>query len=338
MRVNVEIQGDPMGKPKIFVTRPIPGNALSELKAHFDVELRETESIISKEEIIAGVKGKDGLLCILTDPVDAEVMDANKNLKIISNYGVGYDKVDVEAATKRGIIVTNTPGALTETTADLAVGMMIAAARRIVESDKFTRECKFEGWGPSMMLGIDVYGKTLGIVGLGRIGKAVAQRAAKGFSMKIIYNDPKVQADFDAEYGAKWVELDTLMKESDFISIHVPLTPKTRKMFGEKQFHMMKKTAVLVNTSRGAVVDQTALGKALKTHRIYAAALDVYEDEPRSPVELIPLPNVILLPHIGSASLETRAAMANLAVKSLMDYFKGATPENVVNKDVLNKK
>ncbi|HLC47568.1 MAG TPA: D-glycerate dehydrogenase [Candidatus Norongarragalinales archaeon] len=326
-----------MTRPKVFVTRPLPGNALIELRKHCDVDLRETESIISRDELIAGVKGKDALLCILTDPVDSEVMDANKNLRIISNYGVGFDKIDIEAATKRGILVTNTPGALTETTADLALGMMIAASRRIVEGDKFTRECRFEGWGPSMMLGVDLYGKTLGIVGLGRIGKAVAQRAAKGFGMKIIYNDPKVQADFDKEYGAKWADLDELVRQSDFISIHVPLTPKTRRMFGEKQFHMMKKTAVLVNTSRGAVVDQVALSKALKSHRIFAAALDVYEDEPRCPVELIPLQNVIMLPHIGSASLETRTKMADLAVHAIIDYFAGKGPANVVNKDVLKK-
>lgn len=324
-----------MARPKVYVTRPLPGSVLSELKKHCEVELRETESIITKEELIEGVKGKDGLLCILTDPVDADVMDACSSLRIISNYGVGFDKVEVEAATKRGILVTNTPGALTDTTADLAMGMMIAAARRIVEGDKFTRECKFEGWGPSMMLGIDVYGKTLGIVGLGRIGKAVAQRAAKGFGMKIIYNDPKVQADFDKEYGAKWMDLDALVKESDFISIHVPLNQKTRRLFGEKQFQMMKKTAVLVNTSRGVVIDQVALAKALKSRRIYAAALDVYEDEPRCPVELIPLPNVILLPHIGSASLETRTKMAELAVASVIDFFNNKIPQNVINKDAL---
>lgn len=324
-----------MTRLKVFVTRPLPGNAINELRKHCDVDLREEESIISHEELIEGVKGKDALLNILTDQVDSVVMDANKNLRIISNYGVGYDKVDVDAATKRKIIVTNTPGALTESTADLAMGMMISAARRMVEGDKFTRECKFEGWGPSMFLGQDVHGKTLGIIGLGRIGQAVAKRAHDGFGMKIIYNDPKNQEDFNKQFNAKLVDLDTLFKESDFISIHVPLNPHTRKMIGDKQFHQMKKTCVLVNTSRGAVMDQTALAKALKTHRIYSAALDVYEDEPKTPVELIPLPNVILLPHIGSASLETRSKMADLAVQSIIDYSKGKTPENVVNRGVL---
>ncbi|MFH1258045.1 MAG: D-glycerate dehydrogenase [Candidatus Micrarchaeota archaeon] len=326
-----------MNRPKVFVTRPLPGHALEELKRHCDVELQEEDRPATREEITEGVKGKDGLLCILTDQIDIEVMDANKNLRIISNYGVGFDKIDLDAATKRKILVTNTPGALTETTADLAVGVMIAAARRIVEGDKFTRECRYEGWGPSMMLGQDVHNKTLGLVGLGRIGKAVAKRAHFGFGMKILYNDPKSQEDFDKEFNARLVDFETLLKESDFISIHVPLTPQTRKMFGDKQFHMMKRTAVLVNTSRGLVVDQAALGKALKSSRIFAAAIDVYEDEPKSPVELIPLQNVILLPHIGSASLETRTRMADLAVQNLLDYFKGRHLTNVVNKDLLGK-
>jgi glyoxylate reductase len=326
-----------MPRPKIFVTRPIPGNALNELKKHCDVELREEEKIIPRDELIEGIKGKDGLLCILTDKIDAEVMDSNKNLKIIANYAVGYDNIDVPAATSRKIVVTNTPGVLTETSADLAMGMIIAASRRMIETDKFNRECKFEGWGPSTLLGLDVYGKTLGIVGLGRIGTAVAKRANKGFGMKIIYNDPKNQLDFNKEYNARQVDFDTLLKESDFISIHVPLTTHTRKMFGEKQFGLMKKTAILINTSRGPVVDQTALAHALKTHRIFAAALDVYEEEPRPPVELIPLDNVILLPHIASATIETRSKMSDIAVSNLLDFFKGKMPENTLNKDAYTK-
>ncbi len=327
-----------MGKPKVFVTRPLPGNALNDLRKHFEVEMQEEDRLATRDEVLGGVKGKDALLCLLTDKIDSEVMDCSRGLRIISNYAVGFDNIDVEAASKRKILVTNTPGVLTETTADLAMGMMIAASRRIVEADKFTRECKYDGWGPSMMLGQDVYGKTLGIVGLGRIGKAVAKRASRGFGMKVIYNDPQEDFEFNKQFDARFADFDSLVKESDFISIHVPLTPKTRYMFGEKQFDAMKKSAVLVNTSRGAVVDQVALAKALKQRKIFAAALDVYEDEPRSPVELIPLQNVIVLPHIASASVDTRNRMAEMAVQSIIDFFQGRAPQNVVNKAVLEKR
>ncbi|MFH1751194.1 MAG: D-glycerate dehydrogenase [Candidatus Micrarchaeota archaeon] len=326
-----------MTKPKVYVTRPLPGNALAELSKHCDVELQEEERVATREEIREGIKGKDALLCLLTDKIDAELMDENKHLKVISNYAVGFDNIDIPAATQRKILVTNTPGVLTETTADLAMGLMISAARRIVEGDKFTRECRYEGWGPSMMLGHDVYGKTLGIIGLGRIGHAVAKRAFNGFGMKIIYNDPQEDFEFNKEFDAKFCDLEELLKQSDFVTIHVPLTPKTKYMLGEKQFHMMKRTAVLVNTSRGAIINQAALAKALKEKRIFSAALDVYEDEPRCPTELIPLPNVLIVPHIGSASVDTRARMAQMACQSIMDFFKGTVPQNVVNKDVLKK-
>ncbi len=326
-----------MTKPKVYVTRPLPGTALEELKKHCQVELQEEDRLATKEEILEGIKGKDALLCILTDRIDSEIMDANKNLRMISNYGVGYDNIDVAAASQRKIMVTNTPGVLTDTVADLVIGLIIAAGRRIVEGDKFTRECRYEGWGPSMMLGLDVYKKKLGLVGLGRIGKAVAQRAYKGFGMKILYNDPKDDPEFNKEMGATFCNLETLLKESDFISIHVPLKPQTKGLISEKQIALMKKTAVLINTSRGAIVDQAALAKALKNKRIAAAALDVYEDEPRCPVELIPLPNVILLPHIGSASYDTRSKMAELSVQGITEFFSGKTPVNLVNKELAGK-
>ena len=324
-----------MAKPKVYVTRPLPGNALDELKKFCEVEMQEEDRVATREEIKEGIKGKDALLCLLTDKVDAELLDINKNLKIVANYAVGFDNIDIPAATQRKVLITNTPGVLTETVADLAMGLMVAAARRVVEADKFTRECKYDGWGPSMFLGQDVYNKTLGIVGLGRIGKAVAVRAEKGFGMKILYNDPRQDLEFEKEFNAKFVDIETLLKQSDFISIHVPLLPQTKHMFSEKQFNMMKRSAILVNTSRGAIVDQTALGKALKDKTIYAAALDVYEDEPKCPVELIPLPNVIIVPHIASASIETRAKMADLAVQSILDFFNKKTPQNVVNKELL---
>ena len=229
-------------KPKIFVTRSIPGRALEGLRGRFDAEVREEESVIEKDELIRRIKGKDALLCILTDAVDAEVMDAaGPQLKIISNYGAGYDKVDVAAATARGILVTNTPGALTETTADLAVGLLIAAARRIVEGDKYMRECRYEGWGPSFFLGQEVCGKTLGIIGMGRIGKAVARRMNKGFAMKIIYNDKLgASAEADREFGARHASLVELLKQSDFVSIHTPLNTETKRMLGERELSLMK--------------------------------------------------------------------------------------------------
>ncbi|MFH1106465.1 MAG: D-glycerate dehydrogenase [Candidatus Micrarchaeota archaeon] len=327
-------------KPKIFVTRGIPGRAIDKLKRRFDVDVRGEESVIEKEELLRRVKGKDGLLCILTDPVDGEVMDAaGKQLKIISNYGAGYDKIDVPAATQRGILVTNTPGALTETTADLTVGLLIAAARRIVEGDKYMRQCQYEGWGPSFFLGQEVSGTTLGIIGMGRIGRAVSRRMNKGFGMRIIYNDKTgASAEADEEFGAKHVPLDELLKESDFISIHTPLNSETSRMIGDREFALMKPAAVLVNTSRGNVIDQGALAKALKQKRIWAAALDVYEDEPRCPVELIPVQNVIIIPHIGSASEETRARMSQMAVDALADFFDGKAPKNSVNGEVLGRK
>ncbi|MFH0971579.1 MAG: D-glycerate dehydrogenase [Candidatus Micrarchaeota archaeon] len=327
-----------MGRPKVFVTRPLPGNALHELRKHCDIEMQEEDRLAKREEIAEGIKGKDALLCLLTDKIDGDLMDQNPNLKIISNYAVGFDNIDIPAATHRKILVTNTPGVLTETTADLTMGLLLAAARRIVESDKFTREARYEGWGPSMLLGVDVYGKTLGVVGLGRIGRAVATRAYRGFGMNIIYNDPQEDFEFNKEFNAKFVGMDSLITDSDFISIHVPLTPKTKHMFKEKQFHMMKKNAVLVNTSRGAIIEQAALAKALKEKRIFAAALDVYEDEPRVPVELIPLSNVIMVPHIGSASLETRSKMADMAVQAILDFFSGKMPVNAINKEVMQKK
>ncbi|MFH1200088.1 MAG: D-glycerate dehydrogenase [Candidatus Micrarchaeota archaeon] len=327
------------GKPKIFVTRSIPGKAIEELKRNFEVEVRTQESVIEKDELSRRVKGADALLCILTDPVDAGVMDAaGRQLKIISNYGAGYDKIDVNAASERGILVTNTPGALTDTTADLTCGLLIAAARRIVEGDKYMRECRYEGWGPSFFLGQEVFGKTLGIVGMGRIGKAVAKRMHNGFGMKIIYNDKLgPDADADAEFAAVHVQMERLLRESDFISIHTPLNDETSRMVGDKEFALMKPTAVLVNTSRGNVIDQAALARALREKRIWAAALDVYEDEPRCPVELIPLANAIVIPHIGSASEETRAKMSQMAVDALVDFFGGRVPKNSVNAAALKK-
>ena len=328
-----------MTKPKVYVTRLLPGGALDRLREECEVDLNTEDRAPSKEEMIEHVRGKDGLLCLLTDKVDSEVMDAaGPNLKVISNYAVGFDNIDVEAATERGIVVTNTPGVLTETTADLAWALLMAVARRIVEADKFTRAGKFKGWSPTLLLGTDVYGKTLGIIGFGRIGRAVARRA-KGFDMRVLYYDvERAPEEVERELNAQYVDLETLLKESDYISIHTPLTPETRHMIGERELRMMKPTAYLINTARGPIVDEAALVRALKEGWIKGAALDVFENEPELTPGLAELDNVVLAPHIGSASTETRSKMADMAVDNLLSVLRGERPENIVNPEVWERR
>lgn len=324
-----------MSKKRVFITRMLPQPAIDMLKERFDVDIYQEDRAIPREVLLERVKGVDALLPLLTDKIDAEVMDAaGPNLKIIANYAVGYDNIDVEEATRRGIVVTNTPGVLTETTADLAWALLMAIARRIVEADKFTRAGKFKGWGPMMFLGSDVYGKTLGIVGAGRIGTAVAMRS-KGFNMKVLYTDVRRNETLERELGARKVELDELLKEADFISLHVPLTPETHHLIGERELKMMKKTAYLINTSRGPVIDEKALVEALKNGEIAGAALDVFENEPELTPGLAELDNVVLTPHIGSASVETRTRMATLAAENIIAYFEGRRPPTAVNPEVL---
>jgi glyoxylate reductase len=291
---------------------------------------------LSKEELIKKIQEADGLICLLSDRIDSEVLKSNPKLKVVSNVAVGYDNIDVEAATRLGIMVTNTPGVLTETTADLAFALILGIARRIVEADKFTRKGEYEGWELIQPhLGTDVYGKTLGIVGMGRIGKAVAKRAYRGFDMKVIYYDEVRQPQAEEELGAEFVGFDELLERSDFITIHTPLTPKTRHMFSTEQFKRMKKSAYLINTARGPVVDEEALVKALKDKQIKGAGLDVYEEEPKVHPELLKMDNVVLLPHIGSASVETRTKMSTMAAENISAALKGKEPPNLVNKEVL---
>ncbi|HID55069.1 TPA: D-glycerate dehydrogenase [Candidatus Poribacteria bacterium] len=322
-------------KKKVYVTRKLPQPAIDMLEERFEVEIYPEDRAIPREVLMEKVRGIDALLPLLTDKVDAEVMDsAGGSLKIIANYAVGYDNIDVEAATKRKIAVTNTPGVLTETTADMAWALMFAVARRVVEADKFTRAGKFKGWGPMMFLGGDVYGKTLGVVGVGRIGSAVAKRA-KGFNMKVLYTDVRRNEEIEREVGAKKVELDELLRESDFVTLHVPLMPSTRHLIGERELKLMKKTAYLINTSRGPVVDEKALVEALKEGDIAGAGLDVYEDEPDLAPGLADLDNVVLTPHIASASVETRTRMATLAAENIIAFFEGKRPPTIVNPEVL---
>ncbi len=322
---------------KIFITREIPKPGIELLQKEFTIEMNPYDRVLSKEEIIQGVKGKDGLLCLLTDPIDKDVIAAEPKLKMIASYAVGYDNIDVAAATNRGIPVSNTPGVLTQTTAELAWALLFSVSRRIVEGDAFTKEGRFNGWAPMLLLGQDISQKTLGIVGTGRIGTAFALKS-KGFDMKVLYTDEQKNEQLERELGAKKVPLSTLLKESDFISLHVPLTPATNHIIDEKELKSMKKTAVIINTSRGPIIRETALIKALKEHWIFGAGLDVYENEPEISNELRSLQNVVLQPHTGSGTLETRTKMALMAAENLLIGLKGGIPPNCINKEVFQKR
>jgi glyoxylate reductase len=328
-----------MKRFKVFVTRKILEEGLNMLRERYDVEVSDYDGIIPREMLLKKVKGADALLSLLTDNIDAEVMDAaGPNLKIIANYAVGYNNIDVEEATKRGIMVTNTPGVLTETTADFAWTLLMAIARRIVEADKFVREGKFRGWEPMLLLGTDVFGATLGIVGFGRIGQAMARRAL-GFNMRVLYYDnSRVDEQIEKELKATFVDLPTLLKESDFVTLHVPLTKQTHHLIGEKELKMMKKDAYLINTARGPAVDEKALVKALKEGWIKGAALDVFENEPEIEPELLKLDNVVLAPHIASASYATRSKMSVMVAENIIKALNGEVPPNLVNPEVLQKK
>jgi len=324
---------------RIFVTRPIPERGirlLTDTFGHDAVIVAPNDRAITRDELIDGVSGADALLPILTDTVDAAVMDAaGPQLKVIANYAVGFNNVDVAAATARGILVTNTPGVLTETTADLAWSLLMAAARRIGESERYLRAGLWKSWGPQLFLGVDVHGQTMGIYGMGRIGLAIARRA-KGFGMRILYNDVnRLAPSSELVLGVAYADKPDFLAESDFISIHVPLLPETRHAFSEPEFRAMKNSAILVNTSRGPVVDEAALARALKSGQIFAAGLDVYEDEPAVHPDLLKCQNAVLVPHIGSATRETRSKMAHMAAQNIVARLKGQTPPNPVNPKVL---
>ena len=322
---------------KVFVTRKIPEPGLEILRKKFEIEVNPYDRALSKEEIIKGLKGKDGFLCLLTDSIDADVINSEPKLKMISSYAVGYNNIDVKAATKRGIPVSNTPGVLTDATSDMAWALLFSVARRIVEADKFTRAGKFKGWGPMLMHGQDVTNKTLGVVGAGRIGTAFALKS-KGFNMNVLYVDEKKNETLEKEVNAKKVTFDELLKKSDFISLHVPLIPSTHHLIGEKELKMMKKNAVLINTSRGPVVDEQALVFALKEKQIFGAGLDVYEHEPEITEELKKLDNVVIQPHSASATIETRTKMAVMAAENMVAGLKGEIPNNCVNKEVFKER
>lgn len=315
----------------ILVTGLVPEEVMARLKNEHRVEANLEDRPMERAVLVDAVGDKQGLLCMITDRIDAELLERAPHLRMIANFGVGYDNIDVRAATERRIPVSNTPGVLTDTTADLAFALILGCARRIVEGDGYTREGKFQFWAPFHFLGRDVSGKTLGIVGLGGIGKAVARRA-KGFGMQVLYHNRKrIGASEERELAVTYSDLDSLLARSDFLSLHVPLTEGTRHLIGGRELGMMKRTAFLINTSRGPVVDEAALLRALREGRIAGAGLDVYENEPYVCPGLEKLENAILLPHMGSATIESRTRMAYKAAENLLKGLKGERPPDCLN-------
>jgi len=321
--------------PRVYVTRQLPGDALDRLRGDAEVEVWDGEEPPPRDELLRGIGDAEGLLCLLTDNIDAGLLDAAPRLRVISTMAVGYDHIDVEAATGRGVAVCHTPGVLTETTADFAFALLLAAARRVPEGERTVREGRWSTWHPSFLVGYDVGGATLGIVGLGQIGQAVARRA-RGFEMRILYHSRNPNPEAEREVGCTYASFEEVLSLSDFVTVHVPLTPETRHLFNEAAFQRMKPTSVFVNTSRGAVVDEAALHHALASHQIAAAAIDVTETEPLSSQDpLLRLPNLLVTPHIASASVATRGRMAGLAVDDLLAVLGGRQPAHCVNQQVL---
>jgi glyoxylate reductase len=323
-----------MARPKVLATRPLFPAAQEILNASCEVDYWTQPERISKEELFRRVSDKDGLVCLLTEKVNEELLAAAPNLRIAANVAVGYDNITVPDCTKRGVAATNTPGVLDETTADFAWALLMAVARRLGEGEALARSGAWQGWDLDQLVGADVWGKTIGLVGFGRIGRAVARRAS-GFQMKVIYHDG-VRAPLDIERGfhAEYRDLNALLGEADFVSVHVPLLPETRGLFNAKTLSQMKPSAFLINTSRGPVVDEAALVQALDSKKIAGAALDVYENEPVIHSGL-KRPNVVLAPHLASASLETRTKMACMAAENVVALFKGRKPPNILNPEVL---
>ncbi len=317
---------------KVFITRPIPPPAEDLLKqAGHEVVVNQEDRVLTKDELKKVVAGFDAILSLLTDHIDAEILDAaGPQLKIVANYAVGFDNIDVDAAKQRSVFVTNTPGVLTEAVAEHAFSLLMTAARRIVEADRFTREGRYKQWEPFGFIGHQVWGKTIGIIGLGRIGSWVGEIAFNGFRMKILYYDVRRNSEFEMENQAVFSEIDQILAQADFVSIHVPLLPQTHHLINADKLRLMKKTAILVNTSRGPVVDEAALVEALKNGTIAAAALDVYEAEPNLTPGLAQLPNVVLTPHIASATQEAREAMSKVTAENIIAALAGQKPSSLV--------
>ncbi|MBE9505838.1 MAG: D-glycerate dehydrogenase [Chloroflexi bacterium] len=322
---------------KVLVTyRDIPGRGLVEgLRERFEVHVNSHDGQLPREELLTAVADVEALVCLPSERIDAELLDTAPNLRVVSNYAVGFNNVDVDAATARGVMVTNTPDVVTDATADLAWAILMAIARDVLVVDRFARSGEWKEWRPEAFIAADITGTTLGIVGLGRIGQAMARRAA-GFDMRVLYSDVhRADRETERRLGAEFVERDSLLRESDFVTLHVPLNDATRHLIGERELSLMKPTAYLVNASRGPIVDEQALVRALRSHEIAGAALDVYENEPRLAEGLAALDNVILIPHLGANSRRTRDMMAGMTVENVVAALSGEVPPTLVNPEVL---
>ncbi len=325
-------------KLKVFVTRSIPGDAIARLKKKYDVRVYLKDQVIPRAELLQGVKWCDALLCLLTETIDQEVIDANPHLKVISNYAVGYDNIDVKYATKKSLPVCNTPSQqVVDAVAEHTFALLMGIAKRIHEDEEYVRENQWKGWAPKLLLGTQVKGKTLGIIGLGKIGTGVAERATQGMGMKVLYHDLHHNHEFERKYHAKYVSLPVLLRQSDFVSLHVPLLPSTKHLIGAKELRMMKKTAYLINTARGPIVDENALIKALQQRTIAGAGLDVYEHKPQVDPRLKKLHNCILTPHTASATIEVRLQMSKDAADNIIAILSGKRALKTVNPEVYGK-
>jgi glyoxylate reductase len=322
-----------MAQPKVYVTREIPKEGIDLLEKHCDVEVNREDRPLTREELLKNVRGRDGVVSLLTDRIDSEVYETAQGIRGFANYAVGFDNIDVGEATRRKIPVSNTPGVLTDATAEMAWALLFSVSRRVVESDRLIRSGNWKGWGPLQFIGGDVAGKTLGIVGAGRIGTAMALKS-KGFAMKVIYSDEFTNATIEEELGARRVPLSELLGESDFISIHVPLMAETRHLFNADIFKKMKRTAYLINTSRGPVVNEAELVEALKNRVIAGAGLDVYEFEPEIAAGLADLDNVVITPHTASATVSSRTNMALKAAENLLAMLRGERPPDCLNPEI----
>ncbi len=326
-----------MAQPKVFVSRRIPSVGIEKLRRSCEVRLWDSDEVIPRAELLRQIADVEGLLCLLTEKIDAELLDHAPHLKVVANMAVGFDNLDVPELTRRGIVGTNTPGVLTETTADFTWALLLAAARRIPEAERYVKEGRWKTWGPLLLLGQDVHHATIGIIGMGRIGQEVAKRA-RGFDMTILYYDVYRREDLERQLGYRYVDLDTLLRESDFVTVHVDLNERTRRMINAEALAKMKRTAILVNAARGPIVDSQALYEALKNGTIQAAALDVTDPEP-IPLDspLLTLDNCLIVPHIASASVKTRNAMAELAADNILAVLSGQRPPTPVNPEVLSR-
>ncbi len=326
-----------MTKPRVYVTRQIPESGIQLLAKQCEVEVNPHDRALTRKELLLQVRNRHAVLCMLTDKIDAEVLEAaGPQVKIIANYAVGFDNIDIPAASARGVLVSNTPDVLTDATADMAWALLCAVARRVAEGDRYTRAGEFTAWKPLMMLGLEITGKTIGVIGAGRIGQAFAHRA-RGFKPKLLYTANSPKPDFEAQTGATFADRETILREADFVSLHLPLTPATRHFIGERELNLMKVTAILINTSRGPVLDEKALVKALREKRLWGAGLDVFEREPDLEPGLSELANVVITPHLGSATIETRDKMGNLAAENILAALAGLKPPTCLNPEAAKK-